>query len=364
MNRIGVQLDRRGERYYEIVIARDALDRAGIMLSRGGWAGRYFIVTDSNVAALHGDRVREQLSALYPDLPMITFPAGEPSKSIQTALRIVEELIGLGADRDSGLIALGGGVVGDLTGFVASTFMRGLPCVQIPTTLLAQVDSSIGGKTAVDLPAGKNLVGTFCQPKMVFVDLSFLDTLPAGEFANGLAEVVKYGLIDDLRLFEQLQDCAGSLLEKERGLLESVVSSSCRVKKGIVEMDETEKGVRRFLNFGHTIGHALEAESGYAMGHGQAVAVGMVGATLLSARMNYLPGAEADSILALIRALNLPDRIPEGLCTDSILARMRVDKKRSNDRVNFILLKSLGVPFMNGGVPQTLVREVLEELKG
>ena len=254
MNRMKVDLDRRGDRSYEIVIGQDALDRAGIMLSQGGWAGRYFIVTDSNVALLHGARVREQLSALDPNIPMITFPAGEESKNIHTAVRVVEELLALGADRDSGLIALGGGVVGDLTGFVASTFMRGLPCVQIPTTLLAQVDSSIGGKTAVDLPMGKNLVGTFCQPKMVFIDLSFLETLPPREFANGLAEIVKYGLIDDLRLFEQLQDCAGSLLGKDMELLESVVTCSCRVKKGIVEMDETEKGVRRFLNFGHTHG--------------------------------------------------------------------------------------------------------------
>lgn len=286
----------------------------------------------------------------------------EPAES--TAAAASEELLALGADRDCGLIALGGGVVGDLTGFVASTFMRGLPLVQIPTTLVAQVDSSIGGKTAVDLPMGKNLIGTFWQPRMVFIDLSFLETLPSREYANGLAEIAKYGIVDDVQLFRELQDKAGRLLGKDMELLESVVAWSCRIKKAMVEMDETDKGVRRFLNFGHTVGHALEAESGYAISHGEAVSIGMAAAVTLSRRMNYLPAPEEESILALIRSLGLPHRIPTGLSTASILSRLRVDKKKSGDRVNFILLKSLGIPFVNGGVSQTLVGEVLEGLKG
>jgi len=364
MNRMKVDLDRRHDRSYEIVIGQDALDRAGIMLTQGGWARRYFIITDSHVSALYGSRIREQFSAVDPNIGIIAFPAGEESKNIHTAIRVAEELLGLGADRESGLIALGGGVVGDLAGFVASTFMRGLPCIQIPTTLLAQVDSSIGGKTAVDLPMGKNLVGTFSQPKMVFIDLSFLETLPPREFANGLAEILKYGIIDDLSLFQELRDGAGRLQQRDMERLESVVTCSCRIKKRIVEMDENEKGVRRFLNFGHTIGHALEAVSGYAMAHGEAVSIGMAAATRLSERMNYLSGPEAESVLSLIRTLGLPHRIPQELSSDSILACLRVDKKRSGDRVNFILLKSLGVPFVNGGVPQALVAEVVEELKG
>lgn len=363
MNRIQVHLNNHDDHSYEIIIGRNAMDRAGILLARGTWASSYFIITDSNVSALHGKRIQEQLAAV--DLPagMIVFPAGEESKNIRTALWIVEELIRLGADRNSGLIGLGGGVVGDLTGFVASTFMRGLPYINIPTSLLAQVDSSIGGKTAIDLPAGKNLMGTFHQPKMVFIDLAFLETLPEKEFTNGIGEIVKYGVIDDSRFFQELQDGTGMLRERDMGFLEGVVAKSCSIKKRIVEIDETEKGVRRFLNFGHTIGHALEAEAGYRLAHGEAVAIGMTAAAMISRKMNYLPAAEARKIETLLQALGLPFHIPGDLSTEGILSRMKVDKKKSKNAVNFVLLKNLGVPFVNGGVSQALVEEVIEEMR-
>lgn len=363
MNRMKVNLDKRSVQSYEIVIGRDFMDRAGIMLAQGGWASKYFIIADSNVSALHGRRIQEQFSAMDIEIDMITFPAGEGSKNIQTILGIMDGLLASGADRSSGLIGLGGGVTGDITGFAASLFMRGLPYILVPTSLLAQVDSSIGGKTAVDLPAGKNLIGTFYQPRMVLIDLSLLETLPEKEFANGVAEVLKYGVIDDLELLDLLETGKEKLLQKDPEFLEILVTRSCRIKKGIVEIDEMEKGIRRFLNFGHTLGHAVEAESGYAMAHGEAVAIGMIAAAMLSERMNYLTASEARRIEFMVKTLGLPHRIPGELSVDSILSRLKVDKKKTGHKINFVLLKSLGVPFVNGGVPQELVREVMEELR-
>jgi 3-dehydroquinate synthase len=358
-----VNLEKRCVQSYEIAIGKDFMDRAGIMLAQGAWAGNYFIIADSNVSAIHGDRFRELLSATGPDIGLITFPAGEGSKNIQTALTIMDELIARGADRNSGLIGLGGGVTGDITGFVASTFMRGVPLILVPTTLLAQVDSSIGGKTGIDLCAGKNLMGTFYQPRMVLIDLAFLGTLPAKEFINGIAEIVKYGIVEDPDLFHFLEGAKEMLLARDPEVLETVVTRSCAVKKRIVEIDETEKGVRRFLNFGHTLGHAIEAESGYTVSHGEAVAVGMAAAAMVSERMEYLPAVEARRIESLIKSLGLPHRIPSGLSIETILSRLKADKKRSGQKVNFVLLKNLGVPFVNGGVTQEMIRGVLEEFR-
>ncbi|RJR41760.1 MAG: 3-dehydroquinate synthase [Desulfobacteraceae bacterium] len=363
MNRLKVNLDKRSVQSYEILIGREFMDRAGIMLVQGGWAGKYFIISDSNVSTLHGSRIQAQLSAMGIEAGMITFPAGEGSKNIETILGIMDELLRSGADRNSALIGLGGGVTGDITGFAASMFMRGIPYVHIPTSLLAQVDSSIGGKTAIDLPSGKNLMGSFYQPKMVLVDLSFLETLPEKEFANGVAEVLKYGLIEDLDLLELLEAGKEKLLGKDPEFMETIVTRSCRIKKGIVELDETERSIRRFLNFGHTIGHAVETESGYTIGHGEAVAMGMIAAATLSERMNHLTADEVNRIESILKALGLPCRIPAELAIDAMLARLKMDKKRSGDRIHFVLLKGLGVPFVNGGVPQELVREVMEELR-
>jgi len=362
MNRIKVHLEKKQSRSYDIYIGQDILDRTGLLLVKNTWAGRYIIVADANVRTLHGNRVLETLRAMGLQTDLISFPAGERSKTMDGMLDVVEQLSKLGADRATGLIALGGGVVGDLTGFVASIYMRGIPCVQIPTTLLAQVDSSIGGKTGVDLPAGKNLLGTFHQPKAVFIDLAFLETLSPREFGNGLAEIVKCGVIDDTELLDSLEREIGTL-RGDRRILERVIARVCRIKKGIVEIDETEKGLRRILNFGHTVGHAVEAESGYALSHGEAVAIGMTAAALLSEKMKYLPAEDRERITSLIRAAGLPDRIPPELSTEGILSRMKLDKKKEGHTIHFVLLKKPGMPFVNGGVPETLVREVVEEMK-
>ena len=364
MDKIQVSLERKNTNSYEIFVGQDILDRIGLILARSNWAKRYFIITDSNLSKLHGQKVQDTLAEMGLKPTLIDFHAGEASKNIHTCLELIEKLISMGADRTSALIALGGGVVGDIAGFIASTYMRGIPYVQIPTTLLAQVDSSIGGKTAIDLPEGKNLMGNFYQPKAVFIDLSFLNTLPEREFKSGLAEIVKCGIIDDPELFQTLETGAEEITQRNMDFLEGIVVKSCRIKKGIVEMDETEKGMRRYLNFGHTLGHAIEAHSSYTCSHGEAVSIGMVAAAAISKRLKYLSGQDQERINALMLALRLPRLIPQSLDTEGILARLKVDKKKTGERVNFILLKRLGVPFVNGGVPEEIVREVVEELKG
>ena len=315
------------------------------------------------MAALQGKAVHDTLAVMGLDLELIEIPSGEAAKSIQTCLEVVEKLIQAGADRTSALIALGGGVVGDITGFIASTYMRGIPYIQIPTTLLSQVDSSIGGKTAIDLPTGKNLMGSFHQPKAVFIDLSFLQTLPEREFKSGLAEILKCGIIDDPALFAALESGAVEIARRDVDFLEKIIARTCQIKKGMVEMDETDKGMRRYLNFGHTIGHALEAESEYSLSHGESVSVGMIAAALLSERLNYLPASEQERIAATVETLGLPHRVPDNSSTEGILSRLKVDKKKSGEKVNFVLLKRLGMPFINGGVPRDLIRNVIEEMK-
>jgi 3-dehydroquinate synthase len=363
MNRIKVHLDKKTSSSYEIYIGEEIVDRMGLILARHSWAGCYIILTDSTVSSLYGARVQQTLTTMGLRVDMIDFPPGEQSKDIQTCLRICDRMMDTGADRTSALIALGGGVVGDITGFVASIYMRGIPYIQVPTTLLAQVDSSIGGKTGVDVARGKNILGTFYQPKGVFIDLAFLKTLNPQEVKNGLAEVVKYGIIDDPELFSTLEARAADIKGRDMSLLKEIVTRSCRIKKGVVEIDEQEKGVRRILNFGHTIGHAIETESRYTIPHGDAVSMGMAAATILSERMQYLSAQDKERIIALIKAIGLPDRIPANLKVDRILSRMKGDKKKAGDSINVVLLKKIGIPIITSDVPQRLIREAIEGLQ-
>jgi 3-dehydroquinate synthase len=363
MNQIKVQLDSQTSHSYKIHIGRDIIDRIGVLLNKGNWINRFVIITDSRVRTLHGKRVLETLKKMDLKIDMIDFPAGEASKNIQTCLQLVEKFIALGADRHTALIALGGGVTGDMTGFIASIYMRGLPFFQIPTTLMAQVDSSIGGKTGIDIPAGKNLLGTFYQPQAVFIDLTFLQTLPDAEFNNGLSEILKHGIIEDPQLLNSLEEETQAVRERDFKLLEKIVTKSCRIKKRIVEMDEKEGGLRRILNFGHTLGHAVEAESGYALSHGQAVTIGMVYAATLSEKLNYLPSTDRERIESLVKAFDLPHRIPRDLETKALLTRMTKDKKKEGALVPFILLKKIGLPFINGDLSKTIIRETIEALK-
>ncbi len=363
MKSIGVNLDREVSASYQIHIGQDILDRMGLLMAKGNWASRYAIVTDSRVAALYGERVLHVLREMNLKVDLGEFLSGATSKGLETCLEVIRWLMALGADRTWGLMALGGGAIGDITGFVASVYMRGIPYVQIPTTLLAQVDSSIGGKTGIDLPEGKNLLGTFKQPKAVFIDLAFLKTLSPREFRDGLAEIVKYGLIDDPWLLSRLEAASGAIERQDTGFLEEIVSRSCQIKKAIVEMDETEKGLRRILNFGHTLGHAMEAASGYSLSHGEAVSLGAVASAVISERLGHLPIGELEQIISLMKGLGLPHRIPSALSTEAILSHLARDKKKEGDTLHFVLLKKIGFPFVNGSVPEALLRETLEGLK-
>jgi 3-dehydroquinate synthase len=362
MNKLKVNLDRKTKNSYEICIGENILDRMGMILARKSWAERYIIVTDTRIDALHGERVQQALEKADLKVERITVPPGEAAKEIATVLAIAGKLTAMGADRSAALIALGGGVIGDMTGFVASIYMRGIPFIQIPTTLLAQVDSGIGGKTGVDTDAGKNLLGTFHQPKGVFIDLSFLRTLPDDQLASGLAEVLKYGMIDSPELLGDLEAAVEKGGLRETPFLEKIVTAACRIKKELVELDERDLGVRRVLNFGHTVGHAVEAASGYALSHGESVAIGMVAAASLSEQLHHLPADDRRRIAALIRALGLPDRIPANLDLEEIRSRIARDKKKKGETVHFVLLKKLGTPIVNGGIPENMLMKTLEGL--
>ena len=361
MQTITVQLP--GGTTYPILIGYGVRERIGPLLEELEIARRYVVVTDAHVADLHGRRLIEELTGCGLPVEMIFFPAGEASKTIDTALAIVRQLVAAGADRKTALIALGGGVVGDVTGLVASLYMRSLPYVQIPTSLVAQVDSSIGGKTAIDLPEGKNLLGTFYQPRAVLTDPAFLTALPEAEFVNGLAEVVKYGAIDQGDLFTLLEDEMAALKLLHSDVLTRVIERCCTIKKLLVEEDEKDQGPRRFLNFGHTLGHALEAASDYALAHGSGVALGMVAAARLSEKIGGLPGRDQERIERMISNAGLPSAIPAQMSTDVIMSKLRADKKKSGAVINFVLLKKLGVPFVTGEVGEALLRETIEGLK-
>lgn len=363
MKRIKVNLDKPSSLSYEVCIGHSILDRIGLVVAKSNLAQRYMVITDSNVSPLFGAEVLDLLKQAKVKADLIEFPAGESSKNMDTVLALAKELLARGVDRSSALIALGGGVVGDITGFIASIYMRGIPCVQVPTTLMAQVDSSIGGKTGIDLSEGKNLLGAFSQPQAVFIDLRFLETLPEDQFTNGLSEVVKYGIIDDVDLFTLLEENSAAIRNRDPEILQTIVERSCRIKKGIVEIDERDVGVRRILNFGHTIGHAIEAASGYTIPHGSAVSIGMIASARISERMKHLRGDEVKRIRSLISALGLACHIPDSIGTESIISKIGADKKKKGEVVHFVLLKKLGMPFINGSVDEALIRETIEELR-
>ncbi len=341
--------------------------------------GRHaLLVSDDNVAPLHADRVQAALLAAAPGLAISRFviPAGEQEKTLARFAQMLHALATLGATRDAAVIALGGGVVGDLAGFAAACWMRGIDVIQLPTTLLAMVDSSVGGKTAVDLPAGKNLVGAFHPPRAVIADITVLRTLPDRELRAGLAEVVKYGAIaasldpDDVGFLAWLEAHAEALLAREDTVLVEAIARCCAFKAAVVARDPLERGDRALLNFGHTFGHAIETEQGYAgthgdgLNHGEAVAVGMVLAARLSTALGLAPAADAERLRVLLHRLGLPTALPAGLSPDALLARMRLDKKADATGIRFILwdgvrAKGAGTARIVAGVKDSGVLAVL-----
>ncbi|MEG3048962.1 MAG: 3-dehydroquinate synthase [Thermomonas sp.] len=354
---------------YRITIGASLLDDGSLLAAtlRGRHA---LIVSDSNVAPLYADRVEAALQRAKPQLRTArhVVGAGEGEKTLANFGALVESLASLGATRDATVIALGGGVVGDMAGFAAACWMRGIDCVQLPTTLLAMVDSSVGGKTAVDIPQGKNLVGAFHPPRAVIADTTVLRTLPPRELRAGLAEVIKYGAIVDAGFLAWLDANAAGLLAGDDALLAEAIARSCLHKAGITERDPFEHGERALLNFGHTFGHAIEAEEaaggggyGHGLNHGEAVAVGMVLAAHLSAALGMSSTTDADALRALLQRFGLPTTIPTGLDPANLLARMRLDKKTQASGLRFILWDRPGAARVVADVPEDVVLEVLRK---
>ncbi|MFC6839395.1 3-dehydroquinate synthase [Xanthomonas theicola] len=332
--------------------------------------GRHvLLLSDGNVVPLYAAQLRGALLAARPDLKIGEFvvPAGEASKTLDNFAAAIAALAELGATRDACVFALGGGVVGDLAGFVAACWMRGVDCVQLPTTLLAMVDSSVGGKTAVDIAQGKNLVGAFHPPRAVIADTATLTTLPARELRAGLAEVIKYGAIRDPLFFEWLHAERRALLDADPAALAQAIARSCQHKAEIVARDPLEQGERALLNLGHTFGHAIETEQGYAspgsdnLVHGEAVAVGMVLAARLSAALGLAGDADTEALRALLADCGLPTAIPAGLDPAALLAHMRLDKKNVAGRLRLVLWRGIGRAEVVPDVDEAAVLAVLAD---
>ena len=352
-----------GERSYPIELGEGILSRVGEIMKARGINGRVGIVSNPPVAELYGDRVRESLEAAGYDTARVLIPEGEAHKNTASLGLIYDALVEHRFDRSATLIALGGGVIGDVTGFAAATFLRGIGYVQLPTTLLAQVDASVGGKTAVNHEHGKNLIGAFHQPRLVVIDLDTLRTLPRREYAAGMAEVIKYGIIEDAAFFVFLEQEMDALLRIDANAVEHAVATSCRIKAGVVEQDERESDRRAILNFGHTIGHALEAFTGYERFlHGEAVAVGMIQAAALSAGQGLCSAAELRRIEALVRRADLPWRIPDDIALEDLIAGMALDKKSHAGKIKFVLCEGIGGTRFQWFSPEEIVRELASGL--
>jgi 3-dehydroquinate synthase len=331
-----------GERRYPIVLGAGTLGRVGPAVRRRTRARRAAVVTVPAVARRHGGRVLASLRRAGVRADLVTVPDGDASKSLRQLARLYDAFLAQGLDRSSAVVALGGGMVGDLAGLAAATFLRGVPFVQIPTSLLAMIDASVGGKVAVNLPQGKNLVGAFHQPRLVWIDVAVLETLPARERAAGFAELVKAGAVWDAALFGRLERDAEALRRLERRRLLPVLARACAIKAEVVARDEREAGLRMILNFGHTLGHAVERLHRYrGILHGEAVAMGMVYAARRSEQLGHAPAGTSARLAALLRRFDLPTELPPHP-RRAYLEALRVDKKSRNARIRYIVLRRIG----------------------
>ena len=351
---------------YEVSVAPQLLARAGSIITVAAPAHRYAVVSDSNVAPIYAKRLTDQLGGAA---MLLTIPAGEAYKTRDTWASLTDQLLESRLGRDSAIVALGGGVVCDIAGFVAATFMRGVPVVHVPTTLLAMIDASIGGKTGVDTPNGKNLVGAFHQPRAVIIDPEVLDTLPLADLRAGLAEALKHGAIADAEYFDFVSDAAPRLLAESPGkrdvlVLNHVIEKSVRLKVGVVAADEREKGARKALNFGHTVGHAIELLSGFTMRHGEAVGVGMLLEATAAERAGVTEPGTAAGIRAALRSAGLPTERPAGPSASAVLVSMLGDKKSRSGSIEYAVPARIGVMAaadegFTVRLPDALVSEVL-----
>lgn len=341
---------------YKVIVGPGLIRDCGARIAEILKPSRCALVTDTNVGPLHAEAVEAPLRQAGFDPIRITLPAGESSKSLEQTGKIADTMIAAGLDRSSVLVALGGGVVGDLAGFAAAIYYRGIPCIQIPTTIVAQVDSSVGGKTGINAPGGKNLIGSFHQPRLVIADTDTLCTLPPREFHEGFAEIIKHAAIRDPQMLEAPADLDN---------IAPLIARNVAIKAAIVAEDEFEtKGLRALLNFGHTIGHGIENAAGYGrLLHGEAISLGLVAACRLSVEKSGLPQAAADKILAALARHNLPHNLPADISTNSILAALRKDKKFHAGAIRFVLLRNLGDAFVSDSVTDVDIEQAIEALR-
>ncbi|TKB09373.1 3-dehydroquinate synthase [Desulforhopalus sp. IMCC35007] len=348
-----------GDRSYPIIIEKGCLERIGDDLKKRAIGNRYCVVADDRVAEIYGPQLMKTLAGAGLKAEIITFPMGEANKNLATVATLASQLARLGFDRKDAIIAFGGGVSGDIAGFLASSYMRGIPFVQIPTTLLAQVDSSVGGKTGVDIPEGKNLVGAFYQPKAVYIDIDVLSTLPKEELLGGLGEVIKYGVIRDREFFDYLLEAREAILQLDPASLEKVIFTCCKIKADVVSEDEREGGVRRILNYGHTIGHAVEGASDYSIIHGLAVSIGMVAAANLAVLNNVMPKEEAGQVVQILTDYKMPITVPGELDRRRIKEYLLTDKKTVAGTVFFVLPTTIGNTIITDKVTESQIDMVL-----
>ena len=351
-----------GERSYPVYIGRDMAD-LGRIAREFDLGEKILAISSRSIASLYGRKVRDVLTSCGFQVSLARVPDGEKYKTLSRAAKLYEECAEEKLERNSTILALGGGVIGDLAGFVACTYLRGINLIHLPTTLLAQVDASIGGKVGVDLPQGKNLVGSFHQPCFVYIDLKLLTTLPQAQIKEGLAEIIKYGVIEDKDLFLYLEENLEKIRTLSLHCLEYVITRCVEIKAAVVQEDEREKREKRqVLNFGHTIGHAIESATGYGRySHGEAVAVGMIGAARIANKMGFLT---EDSLLRLgnlVRRADLPTRVEE-VNGDKLWNALYLDKKIREKKLHFVLPRKIGEVFLTDKVPLALIRETVREL--
>lgn len=353
-----IEVKKDGEYSYSIWLEPDFSCLEEALSPLGTEKRKLCIVSESTVAGLYAEELEKVLERICAGVSLFVFPAGEASKTLDTVRELYKHLILNQFDRKDMLVALGGGVVGDLTGFAAATYLRGIDFIQVPTTLLAQVDSSIGGKTGVDFDAYKNMVGAFHMPRLVYMNLGTLQSLSERQFAAGMAEIIKHGLIQDRLYYEWVRNHGGEIVRREYEALRYMVYGSCQIKRRVVEEDPTEQGIRAWLNFGHTAGHAVEKLKNFELYHGECVAVGCVAAAWISWRRGLLTREERDQIEQTLKDYHLPIRAA-GLAPEEVLKTTKLDKKMEAGKIKFVLLKKLGEAFVARDVED---KELLEAI--
>ncbi len=366
MSKATVHLEKRVDNSYNIVIEKNLMGKIPGYLKKEELGNEYAIITDSNIEKIFGKKLLKDLNKKGLNACLLSFKAGERNKNLKTAKYLLEQMLKKGLDRNSAVIALGGGVVGDLAGFVAASYMRGIPYIQVPTSLLAMVDSSIGGKVAVDLEGGKNSCGAFYQPKKVFIDISALKSLPEAELKNGMAEVVKHAMIADKKLFVYLEKNLEGIFKRNEPVLEKIIKRNCEIKARIVEKDEKEKNLRKVVNYGHTIGHAIEVLTNYKkFTHGEAIAIGMNYEARIAEKLGYLGSREVERQNLLLKRIGLRIKMPE-FSAKELLRVMRKDKKAVGGKIQIVLPKNIGaMKTVNGqyglNVSEKIIAAVLGE---